>query len=180
MDLLINGIKDRFHQPGYQTYSKLEALLLKSANKQDATEELDYICQFYGDDLNADVLNMQLDILATNMPVESSSHDLRFVVAYLRGLSEVQRSLLSEVCVLASLILVMPATKAVSERSFSALRPIKTYLRTTMTQTRLNSILMIHTHSDIADRLNLVDIGNEFVRGSEHRQTLFGTFLPTD
>jgi len=44
-------------------------------------------------------------------------------------LSEAQRSLLSEFDVLASLILVMPATNAVSERSFSALRRIKTYLR---------------------------------------------------
>ena len=67
LDLLINSIKDRFHQPGYQTYSKLEALLLESANKQDATEELGYICQFYSVDLNADLLKMQLDILATNI-----------------------------------------------------------------------------------------------------------------
>ena len=102
------------------------------------------------------------------------------VVAYLRGLSEVQRSLLSEVCVLASLILVIPATNAISGQWFSALRRIQTYLRTTMSQTRLNSIIMIHTHRVIANGLNLVDIGNELVRGSEHCQTLFGTFLPKD
>ena len=40
-------------------------------------------------------------------------------------LSEAQRSLLSEVCVSASLNLVMPATNAVSEQSFGALRRIK-------------------------------------------------------
>ena len=39
--------------------------------------------------------------------------------------------LLSEVCALGKLILVMPATNAVSERSFSALKPVKTYLRAT-------------------------------------------------
>jgi len=73
----------------------------------------------------------------------------------------------------------MPATNAVSEQSFSALRRIKMYLRSTMTQTRLNSILMVHTHPDITDQLNLIDVGNDFVRGSEHRQSLFGTFLST-
>ena len=180
LDLLINGIKDRFQQPGYQTYSKLEGLLLKSANKQDATDELAYVCKFYGDYLDADSLKMQLNILASNMPTEPSGHDVRSTLVYLRDLSDAQRSLLSEVCVLASLTLVMPATNAVSERSFSAVRRIKTYLRSTMTQTRLNNLLMIHTHREFTDQLNLVDIGNEFVRGSDHRQTRLGTFLPTD
>ena len=45
-----------------------------------------------------------------------------------------------EVCVLTSLILVMPVPNAVSERSFSALRRIKSYLRATMSQERLNHI----------------------------------------
>ena len=47
-----------------------------------------------------------------------------------------------------------------------------------MTQARLNSIPM--THPDITDQLNLIDVGNDLVRGSEHRQSLFGTFLSTD
>lgn len=38
---------------------------------------------------------------------------------------------------------------------------------------------MIHIHSIITEQMNLVDIGNEFVWGSEHQQTMFGTFLAT-
>ena len=38
LDLFINGIKNCFQQLGYQIYSKLEELLVKSANKQDTTE----------------------------------------------------------------------------------------------------------------------------------------------
>ena len=38
-----------------------------------------------------------------------------------------QMALLSEVYTVASLIIVMPATNAVSERSFSALRHLKTF-----------------------------------------------------
>ena len=40
--------------------------------------------------------------------------------------------------VLVKLILVMPATNALSERSYSALRRIKNYLRSTMTQEWMN------------------------------------------
>lgn len=154
--------------------------MVRFANKQDTTEELEFICKFCGDDFHVDVLKMQLDIMATNLPEVASGYNLKSVLAYLNDLSEGHKSLLSEVCTLASLILVMPATNAVSERSFGSLRRIKTYLRSTMTQTRLNSIMMIHTHQELTDQMNLVDIGNELVRGSEHRHTFLGTFLPTD
>ena len=54
---------------------------------------------------------------------------------------------------------------------------IKTYPRSTMNQTRMNNNLVIHTHRNIADKLNLVDIGNEFVQGSEQNQTLFRYYV---
>lgn len=87
---------------------------------------------------------------------------------------------MSEVCKLASLILVMPATNASSERSFSALRRVKSYLRATMTQTRLNNAMVLHIHRSITDELSLIDIANDFIRESTHRESLFGKFIPTD
>ena len=71
---------------------------------------------------------------------------------------------------------MMPATNAVSERSFSALRRVKTYLRSTMKQTRLNHLKILHLHKEKTDGLNLHDIGNEFARCSEHRLSVFRHF----
>ena len=122
---------------------------------------------------------MQLGILSSNLPCESTQ-DLHSVIKYLQELSHAQRSLLSEICTLASLILIMPATNAVSERSFSALRRLKSYLRATMTQTRLNNVLVLHVHKNLTDQLCLIEVGNEFVKGSTHCEALFGTFFPTD
>ena len=51
----------------------------------------------------------------------------------------------------------MPATNAESERSFSAVRRIKSYLRSTMSQQRLNHLMVLHVHSDHTDKFNLVD-----------------------
>ena len=79
------------------------------------------------------------------------SLDLHSVIKFLQELSHAQRSLLSEVCTLALLILVMPATNAVSDRSFSALRCLKSYLRATMTQTRLNNVLVLYVHNILTD-----------------------------
>ena len=58
----------------------------------------------------------------------------------MKTMSSAQKTLLSEVCTLTKLMLVMPATNAISKRSFSALRLVKTYLRSTMTQERLNHL----------------------------------------
>ena len=47
----------------------------------------------------------------------------------------------------------MPATNAVSERSFSALRRIKSYLRANMSQERLNQSMVLHVHKHLTDPL---------------------------
>ena len=49
----------------------------------------------------------------------------------------------------------MPATKALSERSYSALRRIKNYLRSTMTQKMMNNLMLMSVYKawpEISDR----------------------------
>ena len=176
LDVICSTIEDRFRQPGYQLYSNLEQLLLKAVCKENYSSEFDFVTKFYGPDLNVHALEMQLQIFATNFIMEGKKTSIKDIMKYLRNISSAQRALLSEICIIAKLILVMPATNAVSERSFSALRRVKTYLRSTMKQTRLNHLMILHVHKDITDSLNLNDIGNEFVRCSEHRLSVFGHF----
>ena len=70
----------------------------------------------------------------------------------------------------------MPATNATSERSFSALYRIKTYLRSTMKQECLNSLMILHVHKDFIDALDLSLVANEFVEGNETRKQRLGKF----
>ena len=77
----------------------------------------------------------------------------------------------AEISTLGKLLLVMPATNAVSERSFSALKRVKTLDRTT---------LMLHVHKDRTDALTLVDVANDFVGEKENRKQLFGKFSAND
>ena len=103
-------------------------------------------------------LDMQLQTLHTyfaNKESDQKSIQLKDVLSYLKSLSEPQHVLYSQVVVLATL-LVMPATNAASERSFSALKRIKNYLRATMSQTRLNSLMLLHVHKDMTDKLTSV------------------------
>ena len=101
---------------------------------------------------------------------------LRDIILYLKQLSPGQQGLITQVITLAKLILVMPATNATSERSFSCLRHIKTYLRSTINHSRLNHAMLLHVHKERTDNLELVDVANSFVSNSEHRLSLFGRF----
>ena len=83
-------------------------------------------------------------------------------------MSATQKELLSEVCKLARLILVMPATNASRERSFSSMRRLKTYLRNTMCQSRLNHVMLLNIHQEKLDALSMDDIAEEFIQGNDH------------
>ena len=67
------------------------------------------------------------------------------------------------------LMLVMPATNATSERSFSAEKRIKAYLRTTVTQERLNSFITLHIHKERTGSPKLLAVSKVFVVGREGR-----------
>ena len=143
-------------------------------------DELTFVCTIYKGDLDKHQLQVQLPVLHSlvSEKLQSGENELTipFVITTLSELSTAQRVCFSQVFVLAKLLLVMPATNASSERSFSALRRVKTYLRSTMTQLRLNNLMVLHIHKDKTDHLNLKEVGNEFVGNREVRMRHFGRF----
>ena len=69
-----------------------------------------------------------------------------------------------------SVLLVMPATNAISDRSFSAKRHIlkHSYVRLTMSQEQLNATMVLHAHKESTDALNLQCLNNEFESKSDY------------
>ena len=70
----------------------------------------------------------------------------------------------------------MPSTNTSSERSFSAMKRLKTYLRCTMGQSRLNHLMVLNIYKDIVDSMDIISIVNE---ASDHRLHVFGKFEVT-
>jgi len=50
-----------------------------------------------------------------------------------------------------------------SEPSSGALCCVKLYLRSTMTQERLNSLTILHVHKELTNHLDLNSVANEFI-----------------
>lgn len=80
------------------------------------------------------------------------------------------------------ILLVAPPTSASAERSYSHMRLIKTYLRSSMTQDRFINLLHMHLNKHILDKIDLVEIANDFVNSEimKHRFDVFGTFTHDD
>ena len=176
LDLAITCVKVRFDQPGYCTYQVTESLLLKAVRGENYTAELDSASSFYGDDFSVPTLQVQLQKTLRTQFEKESHITLQDIIQYLKTFNNAELTIYSEVATLLKLILVSPATNATSERTFSAMRRIKTYLRSTMGQANL---MLLHVHKDKADSLSLLDIANSFVN-SEYRKSVFETFTTND
>ena len=58
---------------------------------------------------------------------------------------------------------MIPATNAVSERSFSASKRVKTYFRATTTDSRLNNVMVLRIHKKEIHIIDMVDAANQFI-----------------
>ena len=86
------------------------------------------------------------------------------------------RGLFDQVETLVRLLMVVPISSAEAERSFSGLRRLKTWLRSTMTQKRLKGIAVCHIHQEWLDRQDRQKIAQQYVQGNERRRDVFGSF----
>ena len=141
----------------------------------------DDVLVLYKDDFERDCLESQLHILHSNLPreieEETGGTKLKSLVRFFQTLSQVEHQFYNMVMKLTEIILIMPGTNAISERSFSALRRMKTWLRSTMNQTRLNWCMILHIHNDDTDKLNIVEVANEFVNRNSSRRNILGRFV---
>lgn len=71
------------------------------------------------------------------------------------------------------ILLTIPVTVASAERSFSKLKLLKSYLRSTMLQERLNGLALIAVENDLLETIQYEDLVDEFASKSVRRMALF-------
>lgn len=70
-------------------------------------------------------------------------------------------------------LLTIPVTVASAERSFSKLKLLKTYLRSTMTQERLNDLAIIALEGEMLEKIDYEHIIEDFISKNTKRMMLF-------
>ncbi|KAF3834465.1 hypothetical protein F7725_025669 [Dissostichus mawsoni] len=133
LDTVNTQFIERFEQAGFHKLQQLEHVLLHG--------DMDKVVEEYPE-LNSRLLQVQLAMFGANYTYETSSD----VASIIREMVPEVRGLFGQVEALVRLLLVVPASSAEVERSFSALRRLKTWLRSSMSQTRLNNVAICHVH----------------------------------
>ena len=87
-----------------------------------------------------------------------------------RQVHDTVRQMFDQVTTMVQLYLSISVITATAERTFSVLRRLKTYLRTDMSQKRLNNALLLHVHKDYTDKLDMIKIANDFVQSKSNER----------
>ena len=138
-------------------------MFLKSFKKQGVTDELKTVEKHFKNDYDEESFIAELQLLPTIFEEECPPINLEDVVKVIKSFAPEKRKLIQNVVTVIKIILTNGAISATPERSFSMLRRIKTWLRSRMSQKRLNSLSIMYDNKHLLDNLSLTDVANEFV-----------------
>ena len=178
IDSVIGHIEKRIKEEGVKILSSIERIFKmawSSASESPTHENEDFlrVVGHFGEDLDKNCLLSQLKSLSY-IKEESSTSDGLSVPQILKVIgSTYLKKMIPEVCRLGTLYSVSPASTATCERSFSHLRRVKSYLRTSMGQKRLNHSCILTVYKEQVDSLNLTEIVNNFILANEQRRKTF-------
>ena len=175
LDKVITSISERFETDAWKTMNSMERLLVHSCRGDTVNDEdLNIVLQQSACELNHDLVG-QLEQLR-NIPMPDHERMRIKCFAHVRSLLKKERAvlrLLPQVVNLTQLVCVLPCSTATPERSFSQLRRIKSYLRSSMNQERLNHAMVAVIHGEHLDNIDLMKLITEFILRNEERRATF-------
>jgi len=165
LDITISSLNDRFQKNVINHLCSLEKFIIGE------DKLITDVIKFYGTDLNNEKLLLHRDMLldiakSREIPISSTQNAIDFLKSDIS-----LRSMLNELNKLLKIILTVPVSSCTAERSFSALRRLKTFLRSTMSQNRLNDMAILHVHRN--ENVDIEIVANSFINKTKIRQNTF-------
>ena len=169
LDLSIQQLTDRLiESEGVKTYCKLEEVLISG--------RLSTVIQSYPELLiDQTSFQKELDMFHNQPAIKDAKRvTLKICLTTYKNLPPEVQNMYSNVRSLLRLLAVNPVSSASAERSFSSLRRLKTYVRSTISQPRLNHLAVCHVHKDILDGIDHIALMKEFIATKDSRKIFFG------
>lgn len=130
------------------------------------------LCEIYKNDINIEEANVEYDtfknVYASIRPSLSSELQLKEVLPFL--IEKQMAPGLPNLSILYKIYLTLPVTSATAERSFSRLKLIKNYLRSTMTNERLSALALLSIERDLAENIDFESTINRFASMKSRRK----------
>lgn len=151
LDHLISEIDRRFSE--HHKRALLGLNLIPSIMAQKPLNEVQKLLkpleELYKEDLEDDSFMSELSQWYLKWKSESETHGVQALPKSLAFTVPQCSSYFSNTQILLRILCTLPVTSCSSERSFSALKRVKTNIRSTMTNQRLTSLTLLHVHHDI-------------------------------
>lgn len=149
IDLMLCAVRSRFSIEMNPLLKSLKALSYPSPENMT---DIQILADFYSRDVDKEVLITEYRLFARGLDetIPNSIHDILLHMVKTR-----KSELFPNLFKLYRLTLTLPVTSSSCERSFSALKFVKNHLRTTMTQNRLNDLMIIAVESERSKKLSL-------------------------
>ena len=159
-------IRQRFNQNGIQNYLKIEPIVLNS-NVRTTVDDLALQALFKKYEISEKRLRVNLTLQALGQDF----NNIKSVVLYLQVLKAETKLLHSELFKLLKLLLLFPVSSCTAERGFSVLQFVKSYLRSTMGQERLNHCCLLHAYPNEVEMIDIDAIMCQFINNKTRVRT---------
>lgn len=166
LDMAIQSIEERFQQ--LKTYNSLFGFLYDIYSlKQKSSKDILNDCKNLerkltnngSKDIDAEDLHCELEAVARRLPKSMPPQEVLNFLLQQKILENVPN-----VSVALRILLTLPVSVASGERSFSKLKLIKTYIRSTMLEQRLVGLATISIEHAQASALNLAELVKTFAK----------------
>ena len=134
--MLVEKLKHTFDKNNLGIISNIEQLFLSVINTEVIEDSLtSSVCTFYKNDLSS-VEDLQFELQMVKRLLKSEKLAVPSITSFIsiyKSLTKEVRDMLPNITQLVTILLVVGVSGASAERSFSVLRWLKTWLRSTMT-----------------------------------------------
>ncbi|XP_034056012.1 uncharacterized protein LOC117535596 [Gymnodraco acuticeps] len=171
VDVSIASLQERFKALG-EVEQKFGVLLnFPDLPKEDLTKQCETLSNTLSWGGQSDLDKRELALEMQNFPALPKAN-----MTTLELLTFLQEKKMNEVYpnmwVALRIAVTIPVTVAAGERSFSKLKLIKTYLRSSMAQERLNGLALISINREVSGQISFDDTINEFAARKSRRVRL--------
>ena len=178
IDVIVESINRRFEQEDLTLIKTVEQILLRSMIERGySIDTLEHAL------INKDKLRVQLDDLLTILGMYNGDRKKKitsisrvFTIAEIFNSMPATKKQCSEVHKLIKLYYTILLTSASCERTFSAMRRLKTCLRVNTEANHLNNIMFANIQKKDLDKVDIRSVAGEFSEKTERRIDYFGRF----
>ncbi|CAI6354560.1 unnamed protein product [Macrosiphum euphorbiae] len=150
LDAIITSMKTRFSSESLRLASSVDSFF-----KLQFKESLPFI-QNYEKLLDINIESLEAEMTVIKNSIQNSDFTLSDV------LQKIDQNVFSNLYKLMQVALTLPISSASCERSFSVMRRIKTWIRSSMNQERFTDMSILHIERDISNVIESENILNQF------------------